>query len=125
MYVVLSRNGGVTASSSKTMLTALFCQTQGCSSGGGGGNANSITVTSSDLHTGATLTGMYVDLRLDNNHVEGGYTPVTFSGLQTGVQYLVVVCWYGNYYFRHFSNGFPAKIHMSRSTRRRDRPPTR
>jgi hypothetical protein len=30
---------------------------------------------------------------------------VTFSGLQTGVQYQLVVFWYGNYYFRHFSDG--------------------
>ena len=48
---------------------------------------------------------MYVDLRLNDNHIESGYTPVTFSGLQTGAKYLVVVYWYGDYYFRHFSNG--------------------
>jgi hypothetical protein len=102
---VSSRTMDLTANGSQTSLTALYCQTQGgCSSGGGGGGA-AITVTSSDLHTGAKIAGMYVDLRLNDNSVQSGYTPVTFSGLQTGVQYLVVVYWYGSYYFRHFSNG--------------------
>ena len=67
--------------------------------------SNSITVTSHDLHNGSSLVGFFVDLRLNNNHIESGYTPVTFSGLRTGVQYLVVVYWYGNYYFRHFADG--------------------
>ncbi len=31
--------------------------------------------------------------------------PVTFSGLQTGAKYLVVVYWFGSHYFRHFANG--------------------
>jgi hypothetical protein len=52
----------------------------------------------------ATIQGMYVDLRLDKNHIESGF-PVTFSGLQTRGKYLAVVYWYGDYYFRHFSNG--------------------
>jgi hypothetical protein len=96
----------VTATGSQTPLTAIYCQTQGCSSGGGGGGTgNSITVSSSDLRSGAAITGMFVDLRLNDNSIQNGYTPVTFSGLQTGVQYLVVVYWYGSYYFRHFSNG--------------------
>jgi hypothetical protein len=51
------------------------------------------------------LTGFFVDLRINGNHVQSGSTPVTFSNLQTGVQYQVVVYWYGSYYFRHFSNG--------------------
>ena len=103
---VSSRTIDVTATGSQTSLTALYCQTQGgCSSGGGGGGGAAITVSSSDLHTGAAITGMYVDLRLNDNSIQSGYTPVTFSGLQTGVQYLVVVYWYGSYYFRHFSNG--------------------
>jgi hypothetical protein len=97
----------VTANTTETTETAIYCPTSGCpSSGGGGGSTgDSITVTSSLLQSGAAVTGMYVDLRLDNNHIEGGYTPVTFSGLQAGAKYLVVVYWYGDYYFRHFSNG--------------------
>ena len=103
---VSSRTIAVTATGSQTSLTATYCQTQGgCSSGGGGGGGAAITVTSSDLHSGATITGMYVDLRLNDNSIQSGFTPVTFSGLQTGVQYLVVVYWYGSNYFRHFSNG--------------------
>jgi hypothetical protein len=102
---VSSRTIDVTTNGSQTSLNAIYCQTQGgCSSVGGGGGA-AITVTGSDLHTGATITGMYVDLRLNDNSIQSGFTPVTFSGLQTGVQYLVVVYWYGSYYFRHFSNG--------------------
>jgi hypothetical protein len=106
---IASSSTTVAAGINQTSLTALFCQTA-CSSGkgvGGGGNGvnGSITVTSSDLVTGAAMGGMYVDLRLDNNHVESGYTPVTFSGLQQDTKYLVVVYGYGNNYFRHFSNG--------------------
>jgi hypothetical protein len=66
---------------------------------------NSITVTSHDLHNGNTLVGFFVDLRLNSNHIQSGMTPVTFGGLQSGVQYLVVVYWYGNNFFRHFSDG--------------------
>jgi hypothetical protein len=103
---VSSRTIDVTANDSQISLTASYCPTQGgCSSGGGGGGGAAITVTGSDLHTGGTITGMYVDLRLNDNSIQDGFTPVTFSGLQTGVQYLVVVYWYGSYYFRHFSNG--------------------
>jgi len=98
----------VAAHSAQASLTALFCQTA-CSGttvkGGGNGTTGSITVTSSYLSTGAAVSGMYVDLRLDNNHIESGYTPVTFSDLQQGAKYLVVLYGYGDNYFRHFSNG--------------------
>jgi hypothetical protein len=66
---------------------------------------NSITVTSKDIGNGTALTGFTVDLRVNGNPVQSGFTPVTFSGLKTGVQYQVVVYWYGNYYFRDFSDG--------------------
>jgi len=99
----------VTANATKTSLTALFCPTT-CPSGAGGvgrgsGPTGSITVTGSNLVSGAAVSGMYVDLRLNDNHVESGYTPVTFSGLQQGTKYLIVVYGYGDAYFRHFSNG--------------------
>jgi len=96
----------VSANATKTALTAVFCPTT-CPSGvgGGGGASGSIMVTSSNLVTGAAMSGMYVDLRLNDNHVESGYTPVTFSDLQQGTKYLVVVYGYGDAYFRHFSNG--------------------
>jgi len=67
--------------------------------------SGSITVTSEDIGNGTTLSGFTVDLRVNGNPVQNGFTPVTFSGLQTGVQYQVVVYWYGNYYFRGFSDG--------------------
>jgi hypothetical protein len=101
---VSTRTVSVTANSSQTTLTALYCQTPGGCGSSGGGTSNSITVTSADLF-GNPLTGFFVDLRLNNNEVQNGYSPVTFTGLQTGVQYLVVVYWYGDYYFRHFANG--------------------
>jgi len=69
------------------------------------GDTGSITVTSKDFDTGAALSGFTVDVRLNGNPVQNGFTPVTFSGLQTGVQYQVVAYWYGNYYFRQFSDG--------------------
>jgi hypothetical protein len=99
----------VAANATKTSLTAVFCPTT-CPSGAGGvgggsGPTGSITVTSSNLVTGVAMSGMFVDLRLNDNHIESGYTPVTFSGLQQGAKYLVVVYGYGDAYFRHFSNG--------------------
>ncbi|HZW85041.1 MAG TPA: hypothetical protein VFE91_03955 [Nitrososphaerales archaeon] len=62
-------------------------------------------MTSHDLQNGSTLSGFFVDLRLNSNHIQSGFTPVTFIGLHTGVQYLVVVYWYGSHFFRHFSDG--------------------
>jgi hypothetical protein len=112
-----TRTVSVTAGTTQTMLNAIYCQTQqGCSytppspPGAGtptGGNVppGSITVTSSQLGTGAALSGMFVDLRLNNNHIVSGYTPVTFTGLQLGSKYLVVMYGYGANYFRHFSTG--------------------
>jgi hypothetical protein len=66
---------------------------------------NRITVTSAHLANGTALAGFSVDLRINGDHIQSGFTPVTFGNLQTGVQYQVVVYWFGNYYFRHFSNG--------------------
>jgi hypothetical protein len=99
----------VAAKVAQTSLTAIFCPTSCPSStgvvSGGKGPTGSITVTSRNLVTGGALSGMFIDLRLNNNHIESGYTPVTFSGLQQGAKYLVVVYGYGDTYFRHFSNG--------------------
>jgi len=72
---------------------------------GSAGEPDSITVTSADIDSNAPLSGFTVDVRDNGNPVQSGYTPVTFSGLQAGVQYQVVVYWFGNYYFREFSDG--------------------
>jgi hypothetical protein len=93
------------ASSTTSFMTTTTSQASTSSSASASSTQNSITVTSHDLHNGNTLVGFFVDLRLNSNHIQSGSTPVTFSGLQSGVQYLVVVYWYGNYYFRHFSDG--------------------
>ena len=101
-----ARTTNLIANGSQRSLTAIYCKTPGCySSTGGGGAPGTMTVTSSDLVTGLPISGMYVDLRLNNNHVDSGFTPVTFSGLAAGTRYLVVVYSYAPDYFRHFSNG--------------------
>jgi hypothetical protein len=47
---------------------------------------------------------MEVDLRINGNPVDNGDTPVTFTNLQFGVLYQVVVFWYGNYYIRYIND---------------------
>lgn len=65
---------------------------------------NNITVVSSALN-GSKLTGFSVELRVNGTDVKSGTTPVTFSNLTTGVQYVVVANSCCNSYFRHYSNG--------------------
>ena len=65
---------------------------------------NSIVVSSTTL-SGTSVQGVQVDLRINGSTIKTGYTPVTFSGLQLGVQYEIVVYWLNNTYFRHFSDG--------------------
>jgi hypothetical protein len=64
----------------------------------------SITVDSSALN-GTTISGYLIDLRVGGYAIESGFTPVTFTNLEPGLEYQVVAYWAGNYYFRHFSNG--------------------
>ncbi len=65
---------------------------------------NSIVVTSS-LVNGASVSGVQVDLRINGSTIKTGFTPVTFSGLEKGAQYQIVVYWLNYTYFRHFSDG--------------------
>jgi hypothetical protein len=90
----------VKANSSTTSLTAIFTTTQQSSPPTG----YSITINSKDLN-GTTLTGFYIDVRVNGNHIASGFTPVTIQNLEPGVQYQIVTYWYGSYYFREFSNG--------------------
>jgi hypothetical protein len=90
----------LTANATRTPLDAIYTST----AQGPPPSNQSITVTSNDLN-GTALAGFFVDLRVNGNHVASGFTPVTFQNLQKGVQYGVVVYWFGDYYFRHFSNG--------------------
>jgi hypothetical protein len=90
----------VTANSSTTALTAIYTTTPQTPPS----TDYSITVNSHDLN-GTALNGFYVDLRVNGNHIEGAFTSGTLSNLQPGVQYQVVIYWFGNYYFRDFSNG--------------------
>ena len=50
------------------------------------------------------VNGIYVELRVNGTRIANGTTPVTFSNLQFGVQYGVVVYWYGNYYIRYIND---------------------
>src|SRR5439155_21546489 len=54
---------------------------------------------------GAVLSGFFFDVRVNGNHIQSGYTPVTFNNLTPGVQYQVIAYWYGDYYFRHYADG--------------------
>jgi hypothetical protein len=94
------RSMPVMANSSTTSLTAVFTTTQQSPPPTG----YSITIKSNDLN-GTALTGFYIDVRVNGNHIASGFTPVTIQSLEPGVQYQIVTYWYGNYYFREFSNG--------------------
>lgn len=98
------RTRAVPTTAGMTALTAIYTSTQQSCSGGSSGN-DSITVTASDLRTGAALAGFYIDLRQNNNEIAHGFTPVTFTGLSAGIPYLVVSYWYGSDYFRQYSDG--------------------
>lgn len=90
----------VTANGSTTTETAVFTTTQQAPPTTG----YSITVNS-NLLNGTAAAGFYVDVRVNGNHIDSGFTPVTISNLEPGIQYQVVAYWFGNYYFREFSNG--------------------
>ncbi|MCL5069156.1 MAG: hypothetical protein M1368_12520 [Thaumarchaeota archaeon] len=51
---------------------------------------------------GTSITGFYAELRVDGTPVQSGFTPVKFSNLTAGVQYMVVAYWHVNYLFRHY-----------------------
>jgi hypothetical protein len=54
---------------------------------------------------------MYVNIRLNGAVVKDGFTPVTFTDLQPGQQYLVVLYWCCDYEFRHYSDGVLTRYH--------------
>ncbi len=66
-------------------------------------STGSITITGISLN-GTAVTSILVDLRINGNNVSQGALPVTFTGCQLGVQYGVVVYWYGNYYIRYINS---------------------
>ena len=92
-----TRTISVTTLSSSTSLVSYYSQSPPTAP------SNSITVKSVLLN-GTAISGMFVDLRINGTHIQGGYTPITFSGLQLGVQYGVVVYWYGNDYIRYIND---------------------
>lgn len=56
------------------------------------------------LNGSTPIDGVFVDLRINGNEVSSGYTPVTFNHLQLGVQYGIVIYWYGDYYIRYIKD---------------------
>jgi hypothetical protein len=64
----------------------------------------SVTINSHDLN-GTPISGLYVDVRVNGYHITSGDTPVTFSNLEPGVPFQIIMYWYGNYWLRGFSNG--------------------
>ncbi len=64
----------------------------------------SITVLGETLDGTSHVNGIEVDLRINGTDVAIGSTPVTFHNLQLGVQYGVVVYWYGADYVRYIND---------------------
>jgi hypothetical protein len=90
----------VTAGSSQETFMAVFTTTKEPSPP----TPYSITVTSTTLN-GTSISGYLVDLRVGGYAIQSGFTPVTFTSLEPGLQYQIVAFWADNYYFRHFSDG--------------------
>jgi hypothetical protein len=66
----------------------------------------SIYIDSAWANNGGPITGMYMQLTdLNNNILQTGYTPITFSGLTTGTQYYVYANSYGTANFDHWNDG--------------------
>ncbi|HKW05837.1 MAG TPA: hypothetical protein VJN71_11095 [Nitrososphaerales archaeon] len=109
-----------TYSSSITMTSTSMTSTNSCSPGQStsqngmliipvncGGNGN-ITVYGQNLNHTQSVNSISVDLRVNGNSFFPNGTlpgiPVTFTGLQYGIAYGVVVYWYGNWYIRYIND---------------------
>ncbi|MGI0088647.1 MAG: fibronectin type III domain-containing protein [Nitrosotalea sp.] len=77
-----------------------------------------LTVTT-QLATGGSLTGIYVELDQNGQKISSGYAPVTFT-LTSGIQYTVAVGNYNTYVFDHWldtgSISNPRPISISNNT---------
>jgi hypothetical protein len=90
----------VTANSSQKSLVAIFTTTPQPPPA----TKYSITVGSSALN-GTSISGYLIDLRVGGYAIQSGFSPVTFTSLEPGLEYQIVAYWAGNYFFRHFSDG--------------------
>jgi hypothetical protein len=90
----------VAASESQVSLTAVFTTSPEAPPS----TPYSITVGSTTLN-GTAINGYLIDLRVGGYAIDSGFSPVTFTNLEPGLQYQIVAYWAGNYYFREFSNG--------------------
>jgi hypothetical protein len=106
-----ARDRVVTATTTAKTLTAIYAKsaTTGSCTGSAAGS-NTVTVVSCTLD-GTALPGMYVNIRENGNIVADGYTPKTFS-LTPGKEYVVVLYWCCDYYFRHYSDGTLTRYHI-------------
>lgn len=90
----------IQANSSTTTLVAVFTATPESPPP----TAYSISVASTELN-GTAISGYLMDVRVDGYAIASGFTPITFTSLEPGIQYQVVAYWSGNYYFRNFGGG--------------------
>lgn len=107
-----SRDRTVTATTTAKTLTAIYAKTSTSTPSECGGSASgsyTVTVVSCTLD-GTSLPGMYLNLRENGNIVADGYTPKTFN-LTPGKDYVVVLYWCCDYYFRHYSDGTLTRYH--------------
>jgi len=96
-----TRSHSVTIKSGiKVSLSAVFCSSSSCSSGGG----PSTIVVDSAFTTGGALNGMYIILTQSGSTVGSGFTPTSFS-VTSGQTYTVSAESYTNAYFNEWSDG--------------------
>lgn len=104
------RDKVITATTTAKTVTAIYQKTTtGGSCGGAKAGANTVTVVSCTIG-GTSLPGMYVNLRENGNIIADGFTPKTFN-LTPGKNYVVVMYWCCDYYFRHYSDGTLTRYH--------------
>jgi len=105
-----SRDRTVTATTTAKTLTAVYEKTSTSSAcSGTSSGSNTVTVISCTLD-GTSLPGMYVNIRENGNIIADGYTPKTFV-LTPGKEYVVVLYWCCDYYFRHYSDDTLTRYH--------------
>lgn len=106
----ITRTMTVTASASSTQLDAIYTTTPQPPPPGQVG-PNSVTVISEFLDGAPTTENLYVQIRVDGSVLTEGYTPVTFSNLEPGQEYSIVVYNDKDNWFRHYSDGLLTRYH--------------
>jgi len=100
----ITRTVAVTATASAVQLEAIYTTTVQPPPPGQIG-PNSITVVSEFLDGTTTDINLYVQIRVGGSVMASGFTPVTFSNLDPGIEYAVVVYNDQDNWFRHYADG--------------------